>query len=65
MCPHCQHEEYYQYKTEAEIRSADSAIHHTDNQSTVLVTIETKDWVDEKGREKSKAGFVKINVAPE
>jgi hypothetical protein len=37
----------------------------TGNQSEVLTAIETKDWVDEKGRPRSKAGFAKVAVAPE
>lgn len=35
------------------------------NQREVLVAIETKTWVDEKGREKSHAGFAKVVVADE
>lgn len=31
----------------------------------VLVAIETKSWVDERGRRKEKAGFAKVVVAPE
>ena len=30
-----------------------------------MAAIESKDWVDEKGRQKSKAGFAKVMVAPE
>ena len=37
----------------------------TGNQSGVLIAIETKDWVDDKGRFKSKAGFAKVVVAEE
>lgn len=37
----------------------------TGNQSGVLIAIETKDWIDEKGRPKSKAGFAKVVVADE
>jgi transposase-like protein len=35
------------------------------NQAPLLVAVETKTWIDEKGRPKSKAGFAKIAVAPE
>jgi len=35
------------------------------NQRDVLVAIETKTWVDEKGEEKSRAGFAKVIVADE
>lgn len=37
----------------------------TGNQAEVLVAIETKDWIDSKGRKKSKAGFAKVIVANE
>ena len=32
---------------------------------TLLVAIKSKDWVDQKGRKKSKAGFAKVVVANE
>ncbi len=35
------------------------------NQSKVLLAIEVKNWVDEKGRPKSKAGFAKAFVGKE
>jgi hypothetical protein len=37
----------------------------TGDQTEVLMAVETKSWVDEKGRRKSKAGFAKIMVAKE
>jgi len=37
----------------------------TGNQVGVLVAIESKDWIDKKGRAKSKAGFAKVVVANE
>lgn len=37
----------------------------TGNQVEVLVAIETKDWIDSKGRPKSKAGFAKVMVGAE
>ena len=37
----------------------------TGNQCDVLVTIETKAWVDAKGRECSRAGFAKVVVGKE
>ena len=37
----------------------------TGNQKEVLVAIESKDWVDQKGRKKSKAGFAKVVIANE
>ena len=36
---------------------------HTGNQTEVLVAVETKAWIDQKGRRKSKAGFAKVLVA--
>jgi transposase-like protein len=35
------------------------------NQQEVMVAIETKSWIDEKGNEKTKAGFAKVIVANE
>lgn len=37
----------------------------TGNQVEVLVAIETKDWIDAKGRPKSKAGFAKVIIGAE
>lgn len=37
----------------------------TGNQVGVLVAIETKEWIDAKGRPKSKAGFAKVLIADE
>lgn len=37
----------------------------TGDQTEVLMAVETKNWVDEKGRRKTKAGFAKIMVAKE
>jgi hypothetical protein len=37
----------------------------TGDQTEVLMAVETKSWLDEKGRRKSKAGFAKIMVAKE
>ena len=58
-------DEGYKLKEIIELDGAVFGKKHTGNQSTVLVAIETKGWVDEKGREKSKAGFVKVSVASE
>jgi hypothetical protein len=35
------------------------------NQQEVMVAIETKSWVDENGKEKTRAGFAKVIVADE
>lgn len=37
----------------------------TGNQVDVLIAIETKDWIDAKGRPKSKAGFAKVMIGAE
>jgi hypothetical protein len=37
----------------------------TDNQETVLIAIEQKDWINEKGEPKRQAGFAKILIGPE
>jgi hypothetical protein len=37
----------------------------TKTEVEVLVAVETKSWVDEKGKEKACAGFAKIMVSPE
>ncbi len=37
----------------------------SNNQAEVLIAIETKNWIDEKGKEKSCAGFAKILTAKE
>jgi hypothetical protein len=36
-----------------------------EGESEVLVAVESKEWVDERGRPKAKAGFAKITVARE
>lgn len=38
---------------------------HTGNQTDVLMAVESKVWIDQKGRRKSKAGFAKGMVASE
>ena len=37
----------------------------TGNQSEVLVAVETKEWIDKNGKQKSRAGFAKVLVASE
>ncbi len=37
----------------------------SNNQAEALIAIETKNWIDEKGKEKSCAGFAKILTAKE
>ncbi len=53
-------------QTEAiELDGASFGRRTTGNEIEVLVAIESKDWVDERGRAKSRAGFAKVLVAPE
>ena len=37
----------------------------TGNQIDVLIAIESKDWIDAKGRPKSRAGFAKVMIGAE
>jgi transposase-like protein len=60
-----QRDNRYKLKNVIELDGASFGRRETGNQTDVLVAIETKDWVDEKGRPKSKAGFAKVMVAPE
>ena len=53
-----QRDERYKLKEMIELDGASFGKRHTDNQTRVLVAIESKDWVDEKRKHKSKAGFV-------
>ena len=60
-----QRDEKYKLKDIIELDGAVFGRRETDNQSEVLVAIESKDWVDEKGQKKSRAGFAKVMVASE
>jgi hypothetical protein len=60
-----QKDEEYKLRNVIELDGAVFGRKHSGNQTEVLVAIESKDWVDEKGRQKSKAGFAKVMVAPE
>ena len=60
-----QRDEQYKLKNVIELDGASFGKRETGNQTEVLVAIESKDWVDERGRQKSKAGFAKVMVAPE
>lgn len=55
----------YKLKDLIELDGAKFGSRGRDHQTSVLIGIETKDWVDEKGRPKSKAGFAKVMVRPE
>ena len=58
-------DEQYQLSDSIELDGTGFGSARTNNQRDVLVAIETKSWVDDKGREKSKAGFAKVIVADE
>lgn len=60
-----QRDETYKLKNTIELDGAVFGRKQTGNQIEVLVAVETKEWVDKKGRKKSNAGFAKIMVANE
>ena len=60
-----QRDEHYKLKNVIELDGASFGRRETGPQAEVLVAIESKDWVDEKGRHKSQAGFAKVMVAAE
>lgn len=53
------------YKLKQIIELDGAQFGHRENQRPVLIAVESKDWVDEKGRPKSRAGFAKVTTAPE
>lgn len=60
-----QRDERYQLKELVELDGATFGNRETENQAGVLIAIETKAWVDDQGRAKSKAGFAKVMVTSE
>jgi ISXO2-like transposase domain len=58
-------DERYKLNDIIELDGAQFGRQKTKNDRQVLVAVETKSWVDEKGRAKSKAGFAKVIVARE
>jgi len=60
-----QRDEQYKLKNIIELDGASFGKQKTGNQIDVLVAIESKDWIDKKGRPKSKAGFAKVLIANE
>lgn len=60
-----QRDDRYMLKGVVELDCAHFGKQETGNQSELLIAIESKDWVDEKSRPKSKAGFAKVLVARE
>lgn len=60
-----QRDEIYKLSNIIELDGAVFGRRETGNQTEVLVAIESKDWIDKKGKQKSKAGFAKVLVANE
>ncbi|MDE2010548.1 MAG: IS1595 family transposase [Candidatus Omnitrophica bacterium] len=60
-----QRDENYTLKGVIELDGAAFGKKAKENQAEVLVAVESKEWVDEKGRKKEKAGFAKVKVAAE
>lgn len=60
-----QRDSTYKLNNIIEVNGAVFGRRQTGNQTEVLVAIETKDWIDQKGHKKSKAGFAKIMVGRE
>lgn len=60
-----QRDDTYKIKDIIELDGTVFGKRQTGNQVGVLVAVETKDWIDQKGRRKSKAGFAKVLVAKE
>jgi transposase-like protein len=60
-----QRDEIYKISNIIELDGGVFGNRETGNQTEVLVAVETKEWVDKKGRLKSKAGFAKVVVASE
>jgi len=58
-------DERYKLKGLVELDGGYFGRQRTRNQKPVLVAVESKDWVDEKGKSKPKAGFAKVAVNPE
>jgi len=55
----------YKLSKYIELDGASFGKRETGNQVQVLVAVETKDWIDSKGRPKSRAGFAKVMVGDE
>ena len=60
-----QREKPYQLKDLIELDGAFLGRRRYYNQVALLIGVESKEWVDEKGRKKPKAGFAKVKVASE
>jgi transposase-like protein len=60
-----QRDESYKLKGSIELDGATFGRRETGTEQEILVAVETKDWIDENGKPKSKAGFAKVVVAKE
>jgi transposase-like protein len=60
-----QRDSKYQLSDSIELDGTSFGRAKKDNQREVLVAIETKSWIDESGKEKSRAGFAKVVVTEE
>jgi transposase-like protein len=60
-----QRDETYKISNIIELDGGVFGRRQTGNQTGVLVAVETKEWVDKNGKQKSNAGFAKVLVASE
>lgn len=60
-----QRDELYKLSGMIELDGADFGEQKDKGGKKVLVAVETKEWVDERGRHKTKAGFAKVAVSRE
>lgn len=60
-----QRDELYKLKGVVELDGSQFSKRKDYSQTTVLVAIESRDWIDERGRHKSRAGFAKIRMTRE
>ena len=58
-------DQHYKLKGLIELDGAYFGRKNTDNQKAVLVGVESKDWVDDNGKPRPRAGFARIDVASE
>lgn len=60
-----QRDDTYKLTGQLELDGATFGRRETGTEKEVLVAVETKDWIDDAGKPKSKAGFAKVVVAKE
>jgi hypothetical protein len=60
-----QRDEAYKLQQIIELDGATFGRENTGNAKEVLIAVETKTWIDDKGRTKEKAGFAKVFIAKE